>query len=149
MPGLSPSSNGQNTAKGISPVTAETTTTSKIPIPQGQAQPRPVDIFVLKTNGHISVLDCVFISKRSKRAVYATITRGAETTVWRAASSGTLTQIARIEWEHDFKVKEFVGDGSLRSATQTAKKASMLTFDGKSIKVEDFLRKGRGWFSSE
>lgn len=145
MPSLSPSSNGHHTANGPNPANAESIHPKHS---QGQAQPRPVDIFVLKTNGHISVLDCVFISKRSKRAVYATITRGTDTTVWRAASSGALTQIARIEWEHDLKINT-VGDGSLRSATQTSKKVSMLTIDGKSMKTEDFLRKGRGWFSSE
>lgn len=117
--------------------------------PAQQQQQRPVDIFTLKTNGHVSVLDAVFISKRSKRAVYATITRGAETTLWRAASSGVLLQIARIEWEHELRISNTIGDGSLRSATQTTKKVSMLTFDDKMVKVEDFLRKGRGWFSSE
>jgi hypothetical protein len=108
----------------------------------------PADTFVLRPNGQISILDTVFVSKRSRRAVYATTTRGPHTSLWRVAASGTMTEMARIDWEYEVRVAS-AGDGSLRNSTQPTKRCSVLTFRGRMVRTEEFLRKGRGWFSSE
>lgn len=108
----------------------------------------PVDTLVLRTNGQISILDATFVSKLSRRAVYATTTRGPHTSLWRVAASGTMTEMARIDWEYEVRVTS-AGDGSLRNSNQPTKRCSMLTFAGRMMRTGEFLQKGRGWFSSE
>jgi len=108
----------------------------------------PVDTLVLRSNGQISILDAVFVSKRSQRAVYATTTRGPHTSLWRVGASGTMTEMARIDWEHEIRATS-AGDGSLRNSNQPTKRCPMVTFGGRTMRTEEFLQKGRGWFSSE
>ncbi|KIM28047.1 hypothetical protein M408DRAFT_329702 [Serendipita vermifera MAFF 305830] len=109
----------------------------------------PVDTFVLRTQGgEPSILDTVFVSKKSQRAVYATTTHGPHTSLWRVAASGTMTEIARVDWEHEIQAA-LAGDGSLRNSNKPGKKCSMLTFGGKMRRTEDFLQRARGWFSSD
>jgi hypothetical protein len=105
----------------------------------------PVDVLVLRPNGHSSLLDALFVSRRSQRVVYAATTRGPETSLWRVASNGSLTQVAQIEWDHQMH-SGTAGDGSLK---RTHSSSEMLTFNGKMLKTEEFLRKGRGWFPTE
>jgi hypothetical protein len=136
----------------------------------------PVDSFLLRPNvnsgssgraahangddlsrDQMSILDTVFISQRSQRAVYATTSSGAVTSLWRVATDGTLTQVAKIDWNYELPVGQGesvganIGDGSLRggSSSSKPKKVSMVTFGGKITRVDDFLRKGKGWFASE
>jgi hypothetical protein len=108
----------------------------------------PVDTLVLRTNGQISILDAVFVSRRSQRAVYATTTHGSHTSLWRVAASGAMTEMARIDWEYEVRVTS-AGDGSLRNSSQPTRRCSMLTFGGRMVRTEEFLHKGRGWFGGE
>lgn len=108
----------------------------------------PIDTLILRTNEHLSMLNTIFVSKRSRRAVYATTTRGPHTSLWRVAACGTMTEIARVDWEYEVRVAS-AGDGSLRNSNQPMKRCSMLTFGGRMVRTENFLPKARGWFSSE
>lgn len=108
----------------------------------------PVDIFTLRYHGQPSILDTIFVSTKSTRAVYATTTQGTRTSLWRVAVGGTMTEIARVDWEYEIQ-SVIAGDGSLRNGSKPSKKCSMLTFGGKMIRTDEFLQKGKGWFSSE
>ncbi|PVG01407.1 hypothetical protein CPB86DRAFT_102550 [Serendipita vermifera] len=134
----------------------------------------PVDSFLLRPNvnsgsstrashangelrDQVSILDTVFISQRSQRAVYATTSSGAVTSLWRVSTNGAMTQIAKIDWDYELPVGQGetsaggIGDGSLRGGQSSSKpkKASTVTFGGKMVKVDDFLKKGKGWFASD
>lgn len=107
----------------------------------------PIDALVLRPSDRNSLLDTIFVSRRSRRAVYATTTRGPETSLWRVASSGSLTQVAQINWEHQV-LGATAGDGSLRGS-QSSSRTEMVILGGKMTRVDEFLRKGRGWFPSK
>ena len=110
----------------------------------------PVDTFVLRPNSHPpSILDTVFVSKRSRRAVYATTTNPArETCLWKVGRNGQLALVAKIDWECSVQANNVVSDGSLRNVSGQVKKVSMVSFGGRVGRADEFLRKGKGWFNS-
>ena len=108
----------------------------------------PVDVLVLRPNGHSSLLDTLFVSRRSRRTVYAVTTRGPQTFLWRVASNGSLTQVAQINWDHQMH-SGITGDGSLKRTQSPSNRCEVLIFNGKMQKTEEFLRKGKGWFPTE
>ncbi|CAG7849796.1 SubName: Full=Uncharacterized protein {ECO:0000313/EMBL:CCA72962.1} [Serendipita indica DSM 11827] len=111
----------------------------------------PVDTFVLRPNSHPpSILDTVFVSKRSRRAVYATTTDAAhETCLWKVRRDGQLAPVAKIGWEYSVQTSNVVGDGSLRNVSGQTKKAIMVSHGGRVMRAGEFLRKGKGWFNSD
>ncbi|KAG8801610.1 hypothetical protein FRC17_006604 [Serendipita sp. 399] len=113
----------------------------------------PVDTFVLRPNGHpASILDTVFVSRRLRRAVYATTTiKGLQTDLWRVERSGRLTLVANIRWEYEWQTPTVTaaGDGSLKTVYGPVRKVPAVCFAARIWKVDEFLRKSRGWFPSD
>lgn len=132
--------------------------TTSIATPPSDTLQNPIDVLVLRPNGHASLLDTTFVSRRSRRAVYATTTRGAETSLWRVTSNGKLTQVAQINWSHhsgngNNSIGFTAGDGSLKRSTRHSSSGTraeiMIIFNGKMVRSDEFLRKGKSWFPSE
>jgi hypothetical protein len=120
----------------------------------GRPHHLPVETLVLRPNDpeHPSMLDMVFTSRRTRRAAYATTTKGSETLVWRVhRNTGEMEEIARVAW--DAPIGEAVsrslpGDG-LRSVQIRSKRGTMISHGGRTTAIDDFMRKAKGWFPSE
>ena len=113
---------------------------------------RPVDILVLRPNNtdHPSLLDTVFTSRRTRRAAYATTTKGSETLVWRMdRRTGEMEEIAKIGWDVPTALSRCPPGDGLRSVHMRSKRAIMISHGGRTMAMDDFLRKAKGWFPSE
>ena len=111
----------------------------------------PVETLVLRPNNpqNPSILDTVFTSRRTRSAAYATTTEGSETRVWRVdKGTGEMEEIAKIGWDMPTGLQSLPGDG-LRSIQLRNKQAAMISHGGRTMSVDDFLRKAKGWFPSE
>jgi hypothetical protein len=114
----------------------------------------PVETLVIRPNNteHPSMLDTVFTSRRTRRAAYATTTKGSETRVWKVdRRTGQMEEIARIEWDVPIGgtvPRSLPGDG-VRSVQLRNKRAIMISHGGRTMTVDNFMRKVKGWFPSE
>ena len=123
--------------------------------PGGRAQGSyhlPVDTLVLRPNNtdYPSLLDTVFTSRKTRRAAYATTTEGSETRVWKVDSrTGEMEEIGKIGWDVPMAVSRCPPGDGLRSVQMRSKRAIMITHGGRTISMDDFLRKAKGWFPSE
>ena len=114
----------------------------------------PVEILVLRPNNpqHPSMLDTVFTSRKTRRAAYATTTEGPETRVWKVdRETGRMEEIAKVEWDVPMggaASRSLPGDG-LRSVQMRNKRATMISHGGRTMGVDEFMRKAKGWFPSE
>lgn len=112
----------------------------------------PVDTLVLRPNNaeHPSLLDTVFTSRRTRRAAYATTTKGSETRVWRVdRRTGEMEEIAKIGWNVSIAASRSAPGDGLRSVQMRTKRAIMISHGGRTTAMDDFLRKAKGWFPSE
>ncbi|CCA74867.1 hypothetical protein PIIN_08837 [Serendipita indica DSM 11827] len=110
----------------------------------------PVDTFVLRPNHQPpSILDTVFVSKRSKRAVYATTTdANHKTCLWKVRRDGQLELVASIGWECSVQTSNAIGQDSLGNMSGQVKNVVMVNYGGRAMQAGEFLRKGTGWLHS-
>lgn len=124
------------------------------PVGHPRACHLPVETLALRPNNpqYPSILDAVFISRKNRRAAYATTTEASETQVWKVdRRTGRMEGIAKIEWDAPIggaSSRSLPGDG-LRSVQFRNKRATMISHGGKTMLVDDFMRKAKGWFPSE
>jgi hypothetical protein len=112
----------------------------------------PADTLVIRPNNteHPSLLDTVFTSRRTRRAAYATTTKGSETCVWRVdRRTGEMEEIAKIEWDVPITVSRSPPGDGVGAIQKRSKRAIMISHGGRTMAVDDFLRKAKGWFPSE
>lgn len=112
----------------------------------------PVDTLVIRPNNteHPSLLDAVFTSRKTQRAAYATTTKGPETRVWRVdRRTGQMEEVAKIEWHVPITVSRSPPGDGLGSVQTRSKRAIMISHGGRTMSLDDFLRKAKGWFPSE
>lgn len=114
----------------------------------------PVETLVLRPNNpeHPSILDTVFTSRKTRRAAYATTTEGSETRVWRVdKSTGEMEEVAKIRWDvpsGGAMPRCLPGDG-VRRVQMRSKRVAMISHGGRTMAMDDFMRKSKGWFPSE
>ena len=126
-------------------------TSDRVGHAQGSYHP-PVDTLVLRPNNteYPSLLDTVFTSRKTQRAAYATTTKGSETLVWKVDSrTGEMMEIAKIRWDVPMAVSRCPPGDGLRSIQMRNKRAIMINHGGRTMAMDDFLRKAKGWFPSE